>query len=95
VVWREKSGKVMVEGNVTKIEPSKFLRFTVFDVEMGRQPVAEEDGMTFELNEHEGKTKLHVLHGDFAAMPEGKKYYDMTVPAWNKIMPKIKEIAEK
>ncbi|HEX8974577.1 MAG TPA: SRPBCC domain-containing protein [Patescibacteria group bacterium] len=95
VLWKQLDGKVVVEGNVTKAEPPKFLRYTVFDVEMGRMTVGEDDGITFELTENDGKTKLHVLHGDFAAMPEGQKYYDMTMDAWNKILPKMKELAEK
>jgi uncharacterized protein YndB with AHSA1/START domain len=95
VLWKELDGKVVVEGNVTKIDPKKFLRFTVFDVEIGRTPVTEDDGMTFELREHQGKTKLLISHGDFAVLPEMQKYYDMTLDAWNKILPKIKELAEK
>ena len=95
VVWKDISGKVVVEGDVTKIEPKKVLRYTTFDVETGRTPVTEEDGITFELSGYEGKTKLHILHGDFATMKEGQKYYDMTLDAWNKIVPKIKELAEK
>ena len=94
VVWKDISGKVVVEGNVTRIKPAKFLRFTTFDVETGRIPAGEEDGITFELAGHEGKTKLHVSHGDFAVMKEGQKYYDMTMDAWNKIVPKIKKLAE-
>lgn len=94
VLWKMPDGKVVVEGNVTKIEPRKFLRYTVFDVEMGRTPVTEDDGITFELMPHAGNTKLHVMHGDFAAIPEGKKYYDMTVDSWKKILPKIKMLAE-
>lgn len=95
VLWKQTDGRVVVEGNVTKVEPEKFLRFTVFDVEMGRYPAAEDDGMTFELKEENGKTNLHVLHGDFSVLPEGRKYYDMTIDAWKKILPKIKEISEK
>ena len=94
VVWKDISGKIVVEGDVTKVEPKKFLRYTTFDVETGRTPVTQEDGITFQLAEHQKKTKLHVLHGDFATMKDGQKYYDMTLDAWNKILPKIKELAE-
>jgi uncharacterized protein YndB with AHSA1/START domain len=95
VFWNDPSGKTVVEGNVTKVEPGKSLRFTVFDVELGRTPVTEEDGMTFELMEKDGKTTLHLLHGDFAILAEAQKYYDMTLEAWNNILPKIKELSEK
>ena len=63
-------------------------------MKLGRTPVAEEDGMTFALVEHLGKTTLHLQHGDFAALAEAQKYYDMTLEAWNKILPKMKELAE-
>lgn len=95
VLWKEADGKVVVEGNVTKIDPEKLLRFTVFDVEMGRTPVTEEDGITFELVERADKTTLHILHGDFATISEGQKYYEMSIEPWNNILPKIKELAEK
>lgn len=95
VKWREPDGKVVVEGTVTKIEPEKFLRFTVIDVVAGIQPTTEEDGITFELTEKKGQTKLRLRHGDFAVMPEGQKYYEMTLEPWEKILPKVKELAEK
>ena len=95
VIWKEAGSKIVVEGNVTKIEPLKLLRVTVFDVETGRMPVADDDGMTFELMSQGNKTILHVMHGDFAVSKETEKYYQMTLDAWNKIVPKIKEMAEK
>lgn len=94
VIWTDPNWKVVVEWNVTKVDPWKFLQFTVFDVEMWRHEVSEEDGITFELKTKNNKTNLHVRHGDFAVLDEAKKYYDMTLNAWNKILPKIKELAE-
>ncbi|EKE27457.1 MAG: hypothetical protein ACD_3C00205G0010 [uncultured bacterium (gcode 4)] len=95
VLWKTPDWKVDVEGNVTKVEPWKFLRYTVFDVGSGRYDVDEDDGVTFELSEKEGKTQLHMMHGDFWIMADGKKYYDMTEKSWDIILPKIKELAEK
>jgi uncharacterized protein YndB with AHSA1/START domain len=51
---------VIVEGNVTALEPNKLLRFTVFDVRGERPPVTEEDGITYELKERNGKTTLRI-----------------------------------
>jgi len=37
VIWTGQDGSVIVQGNVTALEPQKFLRFTVFDVR-GEKP---------------------------------------------------------
>jgi len=47
VFWKDADGKVIVEGNVTALEPEKLLRFTVFDVRSEKSPVTEEDGITY------------------------------------------------
>src|SRR5579859_8181854 len=82
VLWRDADGKVFVEGNVTAIEPFKKLRFTVFDTRSERIPVGAEDGITFTLSEQNGRTRLSVTQGDFGKMPDGEKYYNMTIPVW-------------
>jgi hypothetical protein len=56
--------------------------------------VSEEDGITFQLSEENGKTTLHILQGDFSVMPEGKKYRDLSAEIWDKVLPRVKEIAE-
>ena len=94
VSWKGPDGKVIVEGTVTGLEPRKFLRFTVFDVRSQRPSVTEEDGITYQLSEEDGKTMLHVLQGDFSAMPEGEKYRDMSAEIWDRVLPKVKKLAE-
>jgi uncharacterized protein YndB with AHSA1/START domain len=95
VFWKDSEGKTIVEGNVTTLEPEKLLRFTVFDVRSQRPPVKEEDGITYELSEKDDKTILHVLQGDFSVMPEGEKYRDMSAEVWARVLPKVKELAER
>ena len=97
VEWKDNDGKVIVEGNVTKIEPYSFLRYTVFDTRSERPKVTETDGITFELTELKGTTLLRVIQGDFSSIPDGngKKYRDMSEKIWDKVLPKIKELAEK
>ncbi len=95
VLWKDQGGNVIVEGNVTALEPNKFLRFTVFDVRGEKPPVTEEDGITYELTEHTGKTTLRLLQGDFSAMPEGEKYHRLSAEVWDRVLPKIKALAEK
>ena len=61
VLWTGQDGNVIVQGNVTALEPQKFLRFTVFDVRGEKPPVTDEDGITYELTEQDGKTLLQDL----------------------------------
>ena len=94
VSWKGLDGKTIVEGNVTALEPGKLLRFTVFDVRSKRPPVTEDDGITYQFSEKDGKTILHVLQGDFSAMPEGEKYHDLSAEVWDRVLPKVKKLAE-
>jgi uncharacterized protein YndB with AHSA1/START domain len=96
VYWKGKDGTVIVEGNVTALETNKLLRFTVFDVRSSaRLNVSEEDGITFKLSEENGVTTLHILQGDFSVMTDGKIYRDASAEIWDKVLPKIKMLAEK
>jgi uncharacterized protein YndB with AHSA1/START domain len=95
VHWKEQNGTVIVEGTVTALEQNKLLRYTVFDVRsLDRATVTVEDGITFQLFEENGMTTLHILHGDFSAMTEGEKYRDLSVVIWDKVLVKIKAMAE-
>jgi uncharacterized protein YndB with AHSA1/START domain len=95
VLWNGEDGVINVEGTVTACEQNKFLRFTVFDVRsLQRIDVNEEDGITFKLAEENGKTTLHILQGDFSPMEDGEKYRDASAEIWDKVLLKIKELAE-
>jgi uncharacterized protein YndB with AHSA1/START domain len=95
VFWKDKNGKTVVEGNVTVLEPEKRLRFTVFDVRGQRPPVTEEDGITFQFSEKDRKTTLHVLQGDFSAMPEGEQFRDRSAEIWEHVLLRVKGLAER
>jgi uncharacterized protein YndB with AHSA1/START domain len=95
VLWKGQDGSVIVQGNVTALEPQKFLRFTVFDVRGEKPPVTDEDGITYQLTEQNGKTLLKVSQGDFSTLAEGEKYRDMSAEIWDRVLPKVKAIAEK
>ena len=95
VLWKEQDGKVIVEGNVTAVVPYTFLRFTVFDVRGEKPPVTEEDGITYKLTEHSGKTTFRLLQGDFSVMPEGEKFHHLSAEVWDRVLPKVKALAEK
>jgi uncharacterized protein YndB with AHSA1/START domain len=95
VHWKEQNGTVIVEGTVTALELNKLLRYTVFDVRsLDRVTVTVEDGITFQLFEKNGLTTLHILHGDFSAMTDGEKYRDSSAVIWDKVLVKIKAMAE-
>ena len=96
VRWHGVDSQVVVEGNVTRFEPEKLLRFTVFDVRSAeRPPVTEEDGITLELNRHDARTFLRVRQGDFSVMSDGEKYRQLSANVWDGVLPKIKQLAAK
>src|SRR5262245_49500220 len=95
VLWKEKDGKVVVDGNVSGVYPGKMLRFTVFDTQSKRPLTSESDGITCTLVGHNGDTLLAVRQGDFGGMENGMQYYEATVETWKKVLPKVKELAEK
>jgi len=95
VLWKSEDGSTTAEGNVTAVEPLKLLRYTVFDVRSEKPKVTEEDGITYELNEQNGKTTLKILQGDFSSMADGEKYHRLTAENWDRVLPKVKAIAEK
>jgi uncharacterized protein YndB with AHSA1/START domain len=95
VLWKGEDGEVIVEGNVTALEVNRLLRYTVFDVRMAERPaVTEEDGITFQLVEENGETNLHIKQGDFSVMTDGEKYQGLTAEIWDKVLAKIKRLAE-
>lgn len=95
VLWKDKKGRLMVEGKVVTIEPGKMLRFTVNDVMTKEKMDAnEDDGITYKLTENDGITTLKVTHGDFSTITDGEKYYQMSLETWIKLLPKIRKWAE-
>jgi uncharacterized protein YndB with AHSA1/START domain len=96
VRWKDRDGKTFVEGSVTGLQVRKFLRFTVFDVRSAERPaVSEEDGITYRLTEENGKTRLSLSQGDFSVMAEGEKYRNMSAEIWDRVLRKVKVLAEK
>jgi len=94
VLWTGQDGSVIVQGNVIALEPLKFLRFTVFDVRGEKPPVTDEDGITYELTEQDDKTLLRISQGDFSTIVEGEKYRDMSAEIWDRVLLKVKALAE-
>ena len=96
VLWKDQDGTVIVDGNVTALKLYKLIRFTVFDVRSPEKPlITEEDGITYQLSVENSKTILRIRQGDFSVMSEGKKYRDLSAEVWDRVLPKVKELAEK
>jgi uncharacterized protein YndB with AHSA1/START domain len=96
VLWKGEDGTLIVEGEVTAVEPNRLLRFTVFDVRtVERPPVTPDDGITYILTKNDGGTTLRVRQGDFSVMSEGEKYYQLSAQVWDRVLPKVKALAEK
>src|SRR5438552_5363597 len=60
VLWTGQDGSVIVQGNVTALEPQKLLRFTVFEVRGAKRTVTYEDGITYELKVQNAKTLMRI-----------------------------------
>lgn len=97
VVWRNSGRKVVAEGKVTAVRAPELLCFNVSDVANNEKfGVGGHDGVTFELTTHggSGKTILHLAHGNFARMAEGRKLYRESTDIWERVLPIIKELSE-
>lgn len=94
VLWKDEDGTLVVEGTVTALKPYTMMRYTVFDVHSERPEVGPEDGITYELLEHDGGTILHVRQGDFGALKGGAKLRDASMQTWDRVLSRIKMLAE-
>jgi uncharacterized protein YndB with AHSA1/START domain len=94
VHWKDRKGRVLVEGAVTACVPARLLRFTVFDTSRPRPPAGAEDGITYKLTERDGRTVLWVSQGDFSSMPDGVRYRDLSGEIWDRVLAKVKRLAE-
>lgn len=95
VLWKDQSDILKVKGQVTAIQPNSLLRFSVADVASPEVSLSsDKDGISYRLIESGGKTKLSVSQGDFSVIPESQKYYEATLAIWDRVLPKIKKLAE-
>jgi hypothetical protein len=67
-------------------------------VKQERRPISglEEDEITqtYALSSDGRRTTLSTAHGDFSKLSDGEKIYPLVVPLWDRLLPKIKELAE-
>lgn len=98
VLWKmtiDSNELVVVKGDVVKIEPEKYLEYTVFDPNMGIEDKASNYlTVTYTLTSEGSKTKLSISQGDFAGVGNTLARYDDTVKGWEHALQGIKEIVE-
>ena len=87
--WKAANGTIAGEGKILAIKPYTLLSFSFKGG--APKPINE----TFRLKERDGHTVLMVSIGDFGNDPTLKLYfYPRAMEAWDKFLPKIKELAE-
>ena len=95
VLWKDAAGNVVVQGNVTALEPDHLLRYTAFDGRSPEKPTFKaQDGITYKLMQKNGQLTFHLMQGDFASLSEGEKYKEASAKVWSRVLPKIKALSE-
>lgn len=92
MLWKLADGIIGAEGTVSVVEPYTMVRFSF---KVNDPTTSKQEDLTHRLEEREGHTKLSVSVGDFGDTPEHELCYPGAVEAWNRSLPKIKELAEK
>lgn len=96
VVWEMADGTVGAQGEVTllgkKLDPMMILEFT-FRVD--HQGAFKQEKVKYLISQEQDHTRLSVFVGNFGDTPEHEACYPGAVEAWNRSLPKIKELAEK
>jgi hypothetical protein len=91
---------VYVDGIVTAVNPEHLLRFTVSDVlnpDLRPTSGRADDELTqsYSLTGDGEHTILSTAHGDFAHIANGDRLYPLVEQLWDRLLPKIKELAER
>jgi uncharacterized protein YndB with AHSA1/START domain len=91
---------VAVKGNVTEIQPGKYLDYTVFDPHNPNMKDIPENYLhvTYELEHLNNETLLTVTQGDYNTVADGEKRYAEAYnngESWNPILVQVKAIAEE
>lgn len=101
LLWKgnyEGKEMVFVKGDITAIEPGKFLAYTTIDPNSSIDDVSENYlTVTYSLSEENGQTNLHVTQGDYSKVAEGERRYAEAYnngEGWNPILVEIKKLVE-
>ncbi len=102
LIWRgEYEGKSMdfVQGYLVKLEPEKYLEYTVIDPNNKNIPIIPENYLTvtYELISEGNTTHLNVTQGDYSKVAEGERRFkeaDNGGQGWTPILELIKNLVE-
>jgi uncharacterized protein YndB with AHSA1/START domain len=100
LLWQgnyEGKDMVFVKGKVIEIVPEKLLSYTTIDPNSTVADIPENYlTVTYELQEHNGKTMLTVTQGDYSTVDEGEKRFRETMQGggWEPILIQIKQLVE-
>ena len=92
MLWKLADGTAGAEGNVSAVEPPRLLRYSFKANDPKR---SKQENLTFRLDEFDGRSKLSVSVGDFGDTPEHEACYPGAVEAWDRSLPRIKDLAER
>jgi uncharacterized protein YndB with AHSA1/START domain len=88
---------IAVKGEIVKIEPPKYLEYTVIDPN-GTIPDVPENYLTvtYTLTEKNGQTEFTTTQGDYSKVAEGERRYQDTIAegGWGGILEQIKKLVE-
>lgn len=88
---------VAVKGTIKKIQPGKYLEYTVIDPNNPKIPDLPENYLTvtIDLIEEDGQTLAIVTQGDYSTVADGDNRYKHTVDGgWTPILEAIKALVE-
>ena len=89
---------VAVKGSVKKIQPGKYLEYTVIDPNNPKIPDLPENYLTvtLDLEDQDGQTLLTATQGDYSTVADGESRYKHTVDGggWAPILDAIKALVE-
>ncbi|HEY0656321.1 MAG TPA: SRPBCC domain-containing protein [Chryseosolibacter sp.] len=89
---------VFVKGEIVAIHPGKHLKYTTIDPNSDIDDVSENYlWVTYDLDQHNGKTTLTVRQGDYSTVAEGDRRYKDSYnngEGWNPILVQIKKLVE-
>jgi uncharacterized protein YndB with AHSA1/START domain len=90
---------VAVKGTIKKIQPGKYLEYTVIDPNNPKIPDLPENYLTvtLDLKEQDGQTVLTATQGDYSTVADGDNRYKHSVDGggWTPILDAIKTLVEE
>lgn len=101
LIWKglhEGQEMIFVKGDITEINPGKFLAYTTIDPNSNIDDTSENYlEVTYDLASQNGQTVFTVTQGDYSKVAEGERRYNESWnngEGWNPILVEIKKIAE-